>query len=94
LKILKELEELVWITRHVGVGLRDENQWSAPRMATASLRKMLKDESLSMIGSLMKLLANFGAQKPRLSLLASDQICKSASSAAHSSASNSQTPSR
>src|SRR5258708_25360689 len=62
----------------------------AARMAIASLRKMLNERSSWMMGSPKKADECFGAQKPKLSLLASDQTSRSTSSADHSSASKSR----
>src|SRR6266436_2150787 len=92
--MLNEFNELVWIVRQVGDRWSDDDQWRAVKIAMASLRKMLNVESFLRMMSPMKPLENLGTQNPSPSLLASDQISSSAVSAAHSSASNRQTPSR
>src|SRR5258708_25218980 len=91
--MLNEFEESVWIARQVGVGQSEDDQWRAERIAMASFRKMLNAESSLRIASLTKPLECCGTQNLSLSLLTSNQISKSATSALHSSASKRWTPS-
>src|SRR5258708_9417112 len=94
LSMLKELEESVWMARQFGIGWRVEAQWIAASMVIASLRKMLKERLSGNTGSPKNTHRCFGAQKPSLSLLASDQTSRLASLVDHSSAPKRCMPSR
>src|ERR1700677_5098107 len=71
LKMLKELEESVWIASRDGVRWKEADQWSAAKMAVASLRKMLNDVLSSTTVSPTKPVESWGTQKASPSLLAS-----------------------